>query len=95
MTDAYECARGVLTRHKPQLHLLAQALLDRETLTGEQLKAGIVGEKVSIADPGGHTMSATSKVAKDTAKDAAAPTPSLVAKAAAASTHAKKASAAS
>ncbi|MEW5305088.1 MAG: hypothetical protein WDW36_007651 [Sanguina aurantia] len=45
LSSAYERATSVLKRHEPQLHALAAALLDQETMTGEQIKAilGVTG----------------------------------------------------
>ncbi len=36
---AYERAKGILRQHEGQLHQLAKALLERETLTGEQIRS--------------------------------------------------------
>jgi cell division protease FtsH len=38
ITDCYEKARSILTEHKKQLHSVAAALLERETLDGEDVK---------------------------------------------------------
>ena len=39
-------AQEVLTKHIDQLHLLAQALLEYETLSGEEIKKLIAGEDI-------------------------------------------------
>ena len=31
-------AQGILRKHEPELHTLAKALLDKETLTGTQIR---------------------------------------------------------
>ncbi|MBA15945.1 MAG: hypothetical protein CMN73_06285 [Sphingomonas sp.] len=45
-------AKNVLTEHLDQLHSLAQALLEYETLTGEEIKRLIAGEDIGRDDPG-------------------------------------------
>jgi cell division protease FtsH len=45
-------AKQVLTDHVDQLHSLAQALLEYETLTGEEIKRLIAGEDLGREDPG-------------------------------------------
>ena len=43
---AHEKARALLKEHEAQLHLLAQALLEYETLTGEEIKALLENGKI-------------------------------------------------
>jgi cell division protease FtsH len=43
---AYARARHILTEHIDQLHLLAQGLLEYETLSGDEIRTVIRGEKV-------------------------------------------------
>jgi cell division protease FtsH len=45
-------AKQVLSDHIDQLHSLAQALLEYETLTGEEIKRLIAGEDMGREDPG-------------------------------------------
>ncbi len=45
-------ARQLLTDHIDQLHTIAQALLEYETLTGEEIKRLIAGDDIGRADPG-------------------------------------------
>jgi len=45
-------ARSVLTDHIDQLHLLAGALLDYETLSGDEIKRLVAGEDIGRPDPG-------------------------------------------
>ncbi|WP_294297744.1 ATP-dependent zinc metalloprotease FtsH [uncultured Sphingomonas sp.] len=45
-------AKELLTRHVDQLHLLAKALLEFETLSGEEIKRLIAGEDLDRPDPG-------------------------------------------
>jgi cell division protease FtsH len=48
----YNRAREVLSAHEDQLHLLAKALLEYETLTGDEIKKVINGEDIGREDPG-------------------------------------------
>ena len=41
--NAYESCTAILTEHMDQLHAVAQALLDRETLSGEEFKTIMTG----------------------------------------------------
>jgi len=45
-------AKKVLTEHVDQLHSLALALLEYETLTGEEIKRVIAGEEIGRGDAG-------------------------------------------
>ncbi|HET9509590.1 MAG TPA: cell division protein FtsH, partial [Sphingomonas sp.] len=45
-------AKHVLGEHIDQLHLLANALLEYETLSGEEIKRLIAGEDIDRPDPG-------------------------------------------
>ena len=45
-------AKQLLTDHIDQLHALAQALLEYETLTGDEIKRLIAGEDMGREDPG-------------------------------------------
>ncbi len=40
------CPRHALTEHMDQLHVVAEALLERETLTGEEFKALMEGREL-------------------------------------------------
>ena len=44
--EAYNRSRSILTEYGHELELLAQALLEYETLTGEEIKAVVKGEKI-------------------------------------------------
>lgn len=44
---SYDAAKKILTKHKDQLHILAEALLERETLSGEEIDKLIKGEKLA------------------------------------------------
>ncbi len=48
--DAYAQARQILTDHNADLHRIAQALLEYETLTGEEIRALLRGEPVDRPD---------------------------------------------
>ncbi|MBM3928661.1 MAG: ATP-dependent zinc metalloprotease FtsH, partial [Sphingomonadales bacterium] len=45
-------AKELLSKHVDQLHLLAKALLEYETLSGEEIKRLIAGEDIDRPDPG-------------------------------------------
>lgn len=38
LAEAYSNAQNILKTHEKELHLLAKELLDKETLTGEQIR---------------------------------------------------------
>jgi cell division protease FtsH len=48
-------AQHILTEHVDQLHALANALLEYETLSGEEIKRVLTGEDIGRGDPGGAT----------------------------------------
>lgn len=43
--EGYRKAHAILAKHKDQLHMIASALLEKETLTGDELRAMISGKK--------------------------------------------------
>jgi cell division protease FtsH len=49
--EAEATARQVLTEHLDELHRLAEALLEYETLSGEEAKRAIKGEDIGREDP--------------------------------------------
>jgi cell division protease FtsH len=54
---AHKRATDLLTTHEDQLHLLAQALLEYETLTGEEIRALLEDGKIDRPDaPRGPTV---------------------------------------
>lgn len=67
--EAYERARTILTDYREEHELLAQALLEYETLTGEEIKAVIKGDKITREEPGVH-VSARSTVPVSEGEDA-------------------------
>jgi cell division protease FtsH len=48
---AYNRAKQLLSDHIGQLHSLAQALLEYETLSGEEIKKVLAGEPIDREDP--------------------------------------------
>jgi cell division protease FtsH len=49
--DAHSAAKTILTSHLEELHRLAGALLEHETLTGDEIKALSAGEAIRQFDP--------------------------------------------
>lgn len=49
---SYSRAEKILHDHEDQLHLLAEALLDQETLSGEEIKKVVNGEKIEKKEKG-------------------------------------------
>jgi cell division protease FtsH len=52
--EAEATARGVLTDNLHELHRLAEALLEYETLTGDESKRAIAGEDIGRSDGDKH-----------------------------------------
>ena len=44
LEEAYEACRTIINEHRHELDLIAQALIDKETLTAAELKAIVFGE---------------------------------------------------
>jgi len=44
--EAHQTARDLLTKHLDELHIIAKAMLEYETLSGDEIKALIKGEKI-------------------------------------------------
>jgi cell division protease FtsH len=51
ITDAEKTAREVLTEHMDELHLLAKALLEYETINGEEMLGVLKGEPIDRPEP--------------------------------------------
>lgn len=49
--EGYQHAKHILTEHSDQLHGLAKALIDYETLTGEEIKDLLSGKSIQRPDP--------------------------------------------
>ena len=49
--DGYERAKKILTDHRDQLNLIGEALLEYETLTGEELKELLEGKEINRKNP--------------------------------------------
>jgi len=49
---AHERAKQLLSDHLDELHALAKALLEYETLTGEEIKKAVRGEDIGRENPG-------------------------------------------
>jgi len=44
MEDAYQACRDIINKNRDKLDIIAQALMERETLTAAELKAMVFGE---------------------------------------------------
>ena len=53
LKDSYKRAMNILRAHKNELHELANALLDRETLSAEEVQTIVAGKKLSPSDGSG------------------------------------------
>lgn len=51
VNDAHAEATRILTKHRDHLEAVAQALMEYETLTGDEIKALMAGEKINRPDP--------------------------------------------
>jgi cell division protease FtsH len=51
VNDAHKEATRILTTHRDQLEIVALALIEYETLTGDEIKTLMAGEKLSRPDP--------------------------------------------
>ena len=67
--DAYNRARNILQDNVELLHSLSLALIDRETLTGEEVSRIIKGEGLAPAQTNGKAAPATSPVAEGAARE--------------------------
>lgn len=84
---AYENAKHILVTHQDELHMLAQALLEHETLTGSQIKELLAKAK--------HSRNVAPVTTQTSPMPVQPPTPSIPAAAAAAAGAAAAAAAAS
>ena len=52
MEEAYEACRAIINDNRDKLEKIAQALMDKETLTAQELKDIVFGgEKISLEKP--------------------------------------------
>ncbi len=51
ITEAEKIARQVLTEHTDELHMLAKALLEYETINGEEMQSLLKGEPINRPEP--------------------------------------------
>jgi cell division protease FtsH len=68
--DAYNRARNILQDNVELLHSLSVALIDRETLTGEEVSRIIKGESLGPAQTNGKSAPATAPAAEGAAREA-------------------------
>ena len=77
--SAHQRAKDILTENIDDLHAIANALLEYETLSGDEIKAVMRGEGVSRPDPNeptnkpGGTVSAVPKAGKRRSSGGSAP----------------------
>ncbi len=62
--EATETCRGILKKHIKQLHLLADALIEYETLSGDEIKLVIKGKKLKRETPEQYEEKSIKKVSK-------------------------------
>ena len=62
VSQGYEDARRIITEHRDGLEAIAQALLEYETLTGEEIKALMRGDKIVRRDDDGSKGNTASAV---------------------------------
>ncbi len=69
--DGYDRAKHLLDEHRGQLETLAQALLEYETLSGDEIKKVIAGEAIDrggdqgSGDPGGRIIDPEGQASQD------------------------------
>lgn len=75
VNDAHTAATKILTEHRDQLEAVALALIEYETLTGDEIKTIMAGEKIARPDPNADAPKAvrsklpSSKKATDSSSD--------------------------
>jgi hypothetical protein len=67
---AYARAKHILTTHEPELHAVAAELLDKETLSGEQIQDLMHSVKQGLWKGAGGMVSAVTKGAEGVAAQA-------------------------
>ena len=48
LRDSYKLAKTIITKHKKKLEILAKALIEYETITGDEIKDLIAGKKIRV-----------------------------------------------
>jgi cell division protease FtsH len=75
LTEAYEDTRRTLSAHLDGLHRVAQALLDHETLSGEEVRAVLAGQDIRPARAAAREREERARRPKATPADAKDPRP--------------------
>lgn len=71
LEEAYEACRTIINEHRDKLELIAQALIDKETLTAAELRAIVFGEEDSPLIQLAKKIDAPAELAKKDGADAA------------------------
>jgi cell division protease FtsH len=58
---AEDAARNIITKHRDELNIIGEALLEYETLTGDEVKSLLKGESIVRTDDGDESMDAGRK----------------------------------
>ncbi|MGX6960776.1 MAG: ATP-dependent zinc metalloprotease FtsH [Rickettsia endosymbiont of Pentastiridius leporinus] len=65
VTEGYNIAKDILTKHIDQLHMLAKALIEFETLSGQQIKNLLSGKSLDSEEENNFPSNATIQIDKD------------------------------
>uniref|UniRef100_A0A1I8A3N0 AAA domain-containing protein n=1 Tax=Steinernema glaseri TaxID=37863 RepID=A0A1I8A3N0_9BILA len=75
MNESYNRAKDILTKHKKEHHLLAEALLEYETLSAEEVKTVLNGGKIQRTTPADVTTKKKPRVKETRDAPSNSPTP--------------------
>ena len=66
MQEGYDTANNILTKHLDQLHILAKCLIERETLSGKEIKHLLLGNPLDTEEDAEFPVTTTSVAKKAT-----------------------------